>query len=206
MRPAPALDSGARRRYTAGSHSIRGLRRVDRRRWFVLIAGSLGAWLGPARPARALEPPPDLPHYDLGIRIDPARHVVHLRERVTWTNRYARPALELVFNVYPRYHMAPDDSILLAKTVELLRQQPGIAVDTKGRAGEVTQVRLASVAAAARRGSLTSEGGPRRADASTLATYYQQKIDTALVVALPTPVAQGDSVSVALNCTLTLPN
>jgi hypothetical protein len=169
---------------------------VYRSRWLVLIIGGLGACIGPAGTARALEPPPDLPRYDLAIRIDPAQHNVHVSERVTWTNRHERPALELVFNVYPHFRMAPDDALLLGKTVELLRQHPGTTVDTKGRAGEVSRVTLEE----------PNPTGMNPAARPTLATYYQQKIDTALVVPLPTPVQKGESVTVALEYTLNLPN
>jgi Peptidase family M1 domain len=169
-----------------------------RRGWLigVLLAG------GTAAPARALEPPPDLPRYDLAVRIDPGRHTVQVRERVTWTNPRERPAHELVFNVYPRYQIAEKDTVLLAKTVELLREHPGVALDPLGRAGEVTRVTLAAAPPA----GLVRAGGPGRAENRVLATYFQQKIDTALVVALPNPVPRGESVTVELDYTLTLPN
>jgi Peptidase family M1 domain len=131
------------------------------------------------------EPPADLPRYDLAITLDTNGHTVHLLEKVTWTNRHQRPAQELVFNVYPHFQPAKGDIPMLAKTVELLRQDPSAALDAVGRAGDVN--------------SANCQGQP-------LATYYQQKPDTALVVTLPKPVGPGESVTVELDYTMNLPN
>jgi hypothetical protein len=157
--------------------------RVMRRRSaLILVAVAAFGWAGTVH---ALEPPPDLPRYDLDITLDTNNHTVHVRERVTWTNRHQRPASELVFNVYPRYRPPKGDIPLLAKTVELLRQDPSAAVDAAGHAGDVNTV--------------TCQGQP-------LATYYQQKPETALVVSLPKPVGPGESVTVDLDYQMILPN
>src|SRR4051794_13769758 len=87
------------------------------------------AALAAGGPARALDPPADLPRYDLAITLDTNQPSVRLRERVTWTNRHQRPASELVFNVYPHFQPAKGDIPLLAKTVELLRQDPAASLD-----------------------------------------------------------------------------
>ena len=83
---------------------------------------------------------PDLPRYDLAVRIDPANRLVKLHERVTWTNRSKTPATELVFNVYPRYQMPEKDLAKIAKTIELLRESPSAVLDTVGRRGDVERV------------------------------------------------------------------
>ncbi len=142
--------------------------------------------LASAVPAGVLAPPPDLPRYDLAIRLDTTAHVATVKQRVTWTNRHARPADELVFNVYPRYKIDPKDITVIAKTVELLRQDPCVALDVEGRSGEVTAVRSAAGA--------------------TLATYWQAKLDTALVVPLPEPVGPGQCVTVEIDYTIRLPH
>ncbi|MFO0809834.1 MAG: M1 family aminopeptidase [Gemmataceae bacterium] len=136
--------------------------------------------------AGVLAPPPDLPHYDLAIRLDTSAHVATVRQRVTWTNRSSRPTAELVFNVYPRYKIDPKDITVIAKTIELLRQDPRVALDVEGRAGNVTAVRL--------------ENG------ATLATYWQQKVETALTVALPHPVGPGECITVDLDYIIRLPH
>jgi hypothetical protein len=177
-----------------------------RRPWLLLIVGS---WLVPAAPARAAEPPPDLPRYTLTVRLDTTQHTVLVRERVTWTNRHQRPTNELVFNVYPHFKLPDGDVALVAKTIELLRQDPGVALDTAGRAGNVTAVALLNgpvppsppEAGGEGRTRIGAEGGP-----TPLATYYQSDIDSALVVSLPQPVGPGESVTVELDYTLTLPN
>jgi hypothetical protein len=160
------------------------------RRWsvFLLAVAALAAG-GPVRaqpvPQTPLAVPPDLPRYDLDITLDTVGHTVRVRERVTWTNRHQRPALELVFNVYPHFRIAKGDIPLLAKTVELLRQDPAAAMDTAGLAGDVN--------------SVTCQGQP-------LATYYQTRPDTALVVPLSKAVGPGESVTVELDYAMTLPN
>ena len=100
------------------------------------------AALAVAGRAHALEPPANLPRYELGITLDPTNHTVLVREKVTWTNRHQRPATELVFNVYPHFQPNKGDIPLLAKTVELLRQDPAAAVDAAGRAGDVNSRHL----------------------------------------------------------------
>ena len=100
----------------------------------------IGAWLIVSSRAPALEPPPDLPRYDLAVRIDPQNRLVRLNERVTWTNRSKVPANELVFNVYPRFQLTEDELPVVAKTIELLRESPGAVLDLEGRCGDVERV------------------------------------------------------------------
>lgn len=135
-------------------------------------------------PLRAQAPPPDLPRYDLHIRLDTNEKVVHLRERVTWTNRHARPAEELVFTVCPLYRVAGGEVPVLAKTVELLRQSPSVALISEP-AGQLNKVKLGD---------------------AELAFVPRADLPTAIVVALPKPVGQGESVTVELDYRLTLPN
>lgn len=153
--------------------------------WRGTILFVVTAALAAAGPVRALEPPADLPRYDLAIRLDTQKHIVIVREHVTWTNRHQRPAQEIVFNVYPRFKLAAQDVPIAAKTVELLRQDPAASLDTAGRAGDVT--------------SVTYRGKP-------IVPYYREKPETALVVPLPHAVAAGESVTLDLEYTLTLPN
>lgn len=134
---------------------------------------------------RAQSPAPaDLPRYDLAIRFDTEQKIVQLRERVTWTNRTARPADELVFTIYPLYSLGDKELAVLAKTVELLRQPPSVALITQP-SGKLGRVRLAD---------------------RDLAFVQRTDITTAVTVALPAPVKQGQSVTVELEYELKLPN
>ncbi|HEY1377866.1 MAG TPA: M1 family metallopeptidase, partial [Gemmataceae bacterium] len=175
------------------------------RPWLVLTLAALAAGppRAPAADATPLAPPADLPRYDLAITLDTIGHTVLVRERVTWTNRHQRPAQELVFNVYPHFQPAKGDIPLLAKTVELLRQDPAAAVDAAGRAGDVSRVAYLTHRAA---GGTQPAAASDEPTAGPLATYYQQKPDTALVVALPQPVGPGEAVTVELEYAMTLPN
>src|SRR5579871_2806072 len=160
-----------------------------------------GVCLLAGRAVRAGEIPPDLPHYDLAIRIDTNTHCVQVHERVTWTNRHQRPADELVFCVYPHYKIPDKDFGLLAKTVELLRQNPSDGLDAVGRIGTVEHVRWlgpggevvglrggekpASAASSPPHHLTTSP--PQAVTAVELTPSYQPNNDTALTVPLPAP-------------------
>ncbi len=150
---------------------------------FRALVGAALFWVA-ATPVRAGTIPDWLPHYDLGIHLDVAQRKVTVVERVTFTNRHARPAHELVFNVYPRYKLPNDEAVLLAKTLEILRAPFREAVDSEGRHLEVHQITL---------------GGRE------LRFHFRQDFETALVVPLPRPVMQGQSVTVEMEFTLRLP-
>ncbi len=131
--------------------------------------------------------PPWLPHYDLRIDLDLHEHVARVQERVTWINRHARPADCLVFNAHSHYTIPHDDIGFLAKMMEIMRLQPSEALEL----GEAPlQVQRATLI------------GPTPTD---LPIDYQHDNDTALVVKLPRPLAQGESVCVQLDFTLRLP-
>src|SRR5262249_43066234 len=95
---------------------------VSRALFFVLIP-LLCAW-----PGRAAEAPPWLPHYDLDIQLQVEQHRVVVHERVTWTNRHARPAQTIVLNNHSHFRITSDIG-LLAKMLEILRLAPSDAMD-----------------------------------------------------------------------------
>jgi hypothetical protein len=139
-----------------------------------------------APPPRPVEPllPPWLPHYDMDIRLDLDTHTVHVRQRTTWTNRHQLPANELVFNAHSHYK-APESQVgLLAKTIEIMRLNPDEAIYDE-IPFELKKATLGEL---------------------ELATCYRKDNDTALVVTLPRPVLQGDSVTVDLEYVMHLPN
>src|SRR5690349_17925069 len=86
--------------------------------------------LAAAGPARGSGVPPWLPRYDLEIRLNPADHTVHTRQQVTWTNRHQRPAAELIFSAHSHYKVPDKEVGFFAKTLEILRMNPGEALDT----------------------------------------------------------------------------
>jgi hypothetical protein len=148
-------------------------------------AAVLGLLLLPAVAAAAERAiPPGLPRYDLDVQLDVDQHVARVHQRVTWTNRHPQPTQELVFNVHSHYTIPDDDVGLLAKTLELLRVTPSESLDFGGPACEVQKVTL---------------------DQAELPFHYRDDNATALVVPLPQPVAQGETVTVALDFTVRLP-
>lgn len=148
----------------------------------ILLAGL--AAVSSAGPGRAQAPPPNLPSYDLAIRLDTANKTVRLAERVTFTNRTTKPVHELVFCVYPLYEMPEKDLAVLAKTVELLRQTPSVAL-LKEPAGTIERVRCQS---------------------REIAWFRRTDITTAIVVPLPDPVAPGNSTTVEIDYSMVLPH
>ena len=91
---------------------------------FSLLANSARAEL-PVRPDH-------LPKYDLDIVIDVQQKRVEFKQRVTWTNTTQTPTRQLVFNFYPLYKIPDGESLLLSKTLELLRMQPSYGIDRRG--------------------------------------------------------------------------
>jgi hypothetical protein len=150
------------------------------------LAAALIALAGSSS-ARADQIPDWLPHYDLGIELDTANHVVKVLQRVTWTNRHGRPANELVFNVYPRFRIPDGELIKLVKTLELLRAAPETGTAVNASRFEVHAVRD------------TLEDKP-------LPYRFYDDLHTAMQVTLPRPVKQGESITVDLSFTFELPN
>jgi peptidase M1-like protein/surface antigen Omp85-like protein len=137
--------------------------------------------------ARADTIPDWLPQYDLDIQLDTTAHVVKVVERVKWTNRHARPANELVFNVYPRYKIPKGDLITLVKTLELLRTSPDAAANLNSGHFEMHAVTDA-------------------AGAQAIPFHFYDELCTAMRVDLPCPVKQGESVTIEMHFTFHLPH
>lgn len=187
---------------------------------------ALAALLAAAPAARAVEVPPGLPRYDLDIHLDVYGEVAHVRQRVAWTNHHDCPARELVFNAHSHYSV-PDDQIgFLAKMAEIMRMMPRESLLVGGPAFNLDKVLLLEREQPAREESKTpeeeqeSEDNPGKAKgegetlpaprevptrATPLLHYYDDKINTALVVPLPRPVAKGETVTVELHFTMCLP-
>jgi hypothetical protein len=163
-------------------------------------AGALAvcALLLAAGPAAA-DLPTWLPRYTLDIHLDVDQHYVLVHERVTWINRHARPATELVFNVHSHFKLPDKDIGMTAKMVEILRMMPSEALDTDGQAGEVRRVIMVAPPA-------QGANAPRSdAQPVELPFGYRPDTDTALLIPLPQPVQQGESITVDIEFILHLP-
>jgi hypothetical protein len=157
---------------------------------------------GRAEPAQpALSPPPlhpdpaaaaclpsYLPRYKLDIDIDVAGHVAHIRQEATWINPHRSPTQQLVFNAHSRYVVPSDQIGFMAKMLEILRVQAGEALGYSDPPLEIHQI------------TLVTPAGPM-----PLKFSYEGDTKTSLVVCLPRPVAQGESVTVILDETMNLP-
>jgi hypothetical protein len=157
-------------------------------RWmnFLVLAVLLGL-VSPLR-AQPVPVPANLPHYRLELDLSDPGHVVRFGQTVTWTNTSTQPVTELVFNFYPQYRVPRGtDSLLLAKTLELLRLNPSYGIDREGGHGSIERATL-------------GENGPQ------LTISYREDNSTAVVIALPQPVVPGQSVSVHLDGVIRLPN
>jgi hypothetical protein len=137
------------------------------------------------------------------MQVDVAGHEVRVHQRVTWLNRHQRPAEEIVFNAHSHYQI-PDGQVgFLAKMLEILRMSPSDAMDDP-RLGPPLHIKTVTL------------GG-------TQLHFYYQEVDpkdpftpeppgerqgecsgTALVVPLPKPVVQGESVTLDLEFSLRL--
>jgi hypothetical protein len=156
-------------------------------RWIISIL--VGGFLPLS--AQAIDVPAYLPRYDLRLDLDTDRHIVTLRERITWINPSNRPTRELQINFYPHYTVPKSEHLLLAKTLELLRLSPSTGFDPVGRHGEVEHV---------------THHTPDATHPVELKFTYREDNPTAVVVELPTEVRPGESVTVELDCRIRLPN
>jgi hypothetical protein len=160
-------------------------------RWGIWI-GSLLALLSVAPAVRSQPPPATLPRYDLGVVLDVSKHLVHVREIVTWTNATNVPVKEIVFNAHARYSIPDKDIGFLAKMAELLRMSPKESMSFDGPALEIEEVRYRGKSAG------TAEDEP-------IAHHFPPDNATALTVPLPDAVGPGESVTLELNFHLKLP-
>ena len=165
---------------------------------FGLRLGLVAALVAGAGPGRATPPtlapyPPHLPKYTLDLTIKPREQRAEFRQRVTWTNRAARPTDQLVFNFYPHYHIPDGDYLKLAKTLELLRLNPSDGIDQEGGHGQLTQV------------ALVEKNKPAGPDPVRLKYRYRDDQQTILYVDLPVTVGPGESVTVELTGSVKLP-
>ncbi len=149
---------------------------------------------------------PPLPRYDLDVRIDVAGHTVSVCQRVMWTNPCARPASELIFNAHSHFKLPDKDVGMTAKMFEILRMMPGDMLDLEGHSCDVRQVHLLSLPPRrAPPGQAPPPLQPPGDRPQELKFFYLKENDCALVVPLPRPVQQGDTVMVELVWVLRLP-
>jgi hypothetical protein len=151
-------------------------------------------------PLRAAEPPVWLPRYDLDIRIDPDKRLATVKQRVTFTNRHERPATELTFNAHARYTIPDDDVGFMAKMAEILRIAPKEGFYFDGPPMDIRGVSFIDTAAPIQR---TSHRAPARGRECRF--EYGDKNPCSFTVALPRPVAHGESVTVEIDFVFRIP-
>jgi hypothetical protein len=136
----------------------------------------------PCRPPAP--PPPGLPHYDLDIRLDLKGHKADVHQHVTWTNCSAVEVHEIIFNAHSHYVVPKSETLLLAKTLEILRMNPDEGLYPPKPPFDLHR---------------TAVGG-REAP-----FHYAGDTETDLVVPLPAPLPPGQSVIIDLDYTFHLP-
>lgn len=154
-----------------------------------------------APPVRAVEPPAWLPRYDLDIRIDPAKSLAVVKQRVTFINRHQRPANDLVFNAHARYTI-PDDQVgFMAKMAEMLRVAPKENFYFDGPPLEVDSVALLDF------DGPIQPAATHRAKAKPRACDYRygNKNPCTFAVTLDKPVGPGESVTVEIDFHFRIP-
>jgi hypothetical protein len=140
--------------------------------------------------ARGAGLPPWLPRYDVRMDLDPHAGLAKVWMRATWINHSRRPTGELVFNAHSRYVVPDKDIGLTAKTLEILRVNPGEVLGDEKPAFDLHTMTLAGTD-----GSLPA----------VLPFRYEGDTGTTLVAALPRPVNPGGSVTVDLEFDFHLP-
>ncbi len=192
------------------------------------LALGLPALAALSDPAHAAAPP-NLPRYYLDIQLDTEQHTAQVRQRIVWTNRCPRATDELIFNAHSHYKLPSKEEGMTAKIFEILRMMPSESMDFEGHALDVRKVRLVGLE---RSEDAEELGQPRKVayqagednlppprplaeqkqsrapstKSDELAFHYDEKNDTALVVPLPKPVRQGDTLVIEIEFVLKLPN
>jgi hypothetical protein len=178
-------------------------------RFVVRLAGMLTLLLS-AAPAAA-DIPAWLPRYDLDIHLDTDQHWAHVRQRVTFTNRYQRPADELVFNAHSHYQIPSGDLGFLAKMLEILRLAPSEGLDLDKAAGPPLQVRKITLDQADLPFYYAEPVYPdkkiedHKPCAPQLVRGGMEEKATVLIVPLPKAVVQGESVTIEVEFDFRLP-
>lgn len=126
----------------------------------------------------------ELPSYEMQIDLDPDRRVVRVTQQVLWKNQGTQPVGELVFQVIPNNRPSEDTIKLAGRTLESLRIDPRTALDERGGRFCLHQ---------ARRGDVP------------LKACFSSRDDTHLHLTLDQPVNPGESVSVELVFTISIP-
>ncbi len=148
----------------------------------------------PAIPAKAAEPPPWLPRYNVAINLDVPGQTAFVRLNMSWMNRHQRSTNELVFNVHSAYQPPKAGGLnflMLGKMLEAMRLPP-----REGIYNELT-VDIRKV-------SLVLHAGDR-IEQVDLQFAFRDDLQTALVVKLPNEVKSGESVEVAIDFVFKLP-
>lgn len=143
--------------------------------------------------ARAPEAPGWLPRYEIAINLDIAGHQAHVTQHVAWVNRHQRPARELIFNVHSAFEPPATgvDRLFLAKLLEIMRVPSKESLYT-GRPTKISKVSLLK----------RVQGG---IETTALPFQFREDIPTALEVTLPHEVKQGETVMVAIDFVIDLP-
>jgi hypothetical protein len=129
-----------------------------------------------------------LPRYKVDVHLDVAKGEARVHQIATWTNPTTTPTDRLVFHVHSRY-VCPEHEIgFIAKMLEIVRVQPSEGIHKEAPC-EIHKVCL----------STPSQPTP-------LKFHFEGDTKTTMVVALPFSVGAGESVTVALDFTMHLPN
>ena len=144
-------------------------------------------------PAYSVEVPPWLPRYDVQMQLDVDAHLVHVKQQVTWTNRHKRVTGEVLFNVHSNYEPPHGslDRLFLAKMLEIMRVPASQGIYDKSP----FELKTVSVLG----------GDPKNLRAREVPFRFHQNQLTTLVVDLPQPIGEGQSVTLILDFDFHLP-
>lgn len=134
--------------------------------------------------ACSLPVPEGLPEYNLDSRLDLKKLKVTTVQTVKYHNRTGVAQTELVFHVYPKFKVKPENKLKLAKTLEVLRLGPDEAIDSKGDRARIQSIEV---------------GGNR------LEPRFEGDDQTVMVVELPAPLEAGQSLEIKIDFDLDLP-
>ncbi|NBR04623.1 MAG: hypothetical protein EBT92_02520 [Planctomycetes bacterium] len=135
------------------------------------------------------ELPADLPAYQIQMNLDTVNHLVDVNQKATWTNRSDAPVRKIVFVTHSNYVVPDSDIALMAKTLELLRLNPGDSLGVKTPCLEIKTMAV-----------LDKDGKPRK-----LKYQFSGPTKTTLEFDLDSPLAKGEKITFDLEFRMRLP-
>ena len=119
-----------------------------------------------------------LPKYELEVDMPNMCGMIHVHQKIEWTNTASCPTNEILLHVYPRHTPTKEQKMVYERTIETFRLNPRIAIDYEGRRFHLHDLRCGD---------------------QPLEYYWDSEADTVMHVQMPAPVKPGERIELTLD-------